>query len=225
MSASWGNAHGCESCLLCSRRIWVGFFQLGVPLVYGWTALARWDWSAVAAEPRGPDSEQHEDKPRPQQRPMIFIGYTESERDKSYSIVCLPRCVLLLASSWGTILKAGWKLSCMYKPEQEHQNGLVYYFLKANQGWALPQKHAFLTTHVLHSHTLSFPYLSSENDPQLRWFKYVCYGRNYGTCSLTEHRLLKYSQERHNWIWFQLIQVFLPYITKKPPTVFPHNMH
>lgn len=60
----------------------------------------------------------------------------------------------------------------MYKPEQEecvlYKNGLVYYFLKANQGWALPQNHAFPTTPALHSHTPTFPYLGKGNFPQLR---------------------------------------------------------
>lgn len=60
----------------------------------------------------------------------------------------------------------------MYKPEQEecvlYKNGLVYYFLKANQGWALLQKHTFLTTPALLSHSPTFPYLSKENFPQLR---------------------------------------------------------
>ena len=60
----------------------------------------------VGAEPRDPGGERNEEKLRPLPEPMIFIGYREREQDKSYKRVCLPRCVLQLASCCRTILKA-----------------------------------------------------------------------------------------------------------------------
>lgn len=72
----------------------------------------------VCAETRDPGGERNEEKARPLPEPMIFIGQRE-QTGQELQRVCLPRCVLQLASCCRTILKADWKLSCMYKPEKE----------------------------------------------------------------------------------------------------------
>lgn len=89
MSASWGNSHCCESCLLCMRRICRDFgwaFCCGTPLVSTVTVLVNWDWSAVGAKPRLCDSEQNEDKtkvPAAASGPRWLRRETENEQDKS----------------------------------------------------------------------------------------------------------------------------------------------
>lgn len=101
-----------------------------------------------------------------------------------FTQVCVAACQLL----WNNIesrLKAKLYVQTQEEESVLYKNGLVYYFLKAIQGWALPQKHAFLTTPALHSHTPTFPYLSMGNFPQLRWFRYACYERNYSRFGLT----------------------------------------
>lgn len=120
--------------------------------------------------------------------------------------VCLPRCVLQLASCCRTILKADWKLSCMYKPEKERVSftkmALFIIFWKQFRAGLFPKKQASLIVSALHSHTPTFPYLALRHFPQLRWFRYE---RNYSKLSVSAQKRTQAAfttnQEMFGIIW------------------------